>query len=473
MWYSYFSLNKYKIILKILIITGTIISSFACSDGTTTPPEPDHYWGYLTPETKGIYYECGDLSGKTGPEGRFNYKKGEEVKFYLGGVELGTVTGGQVVTPFSLAGHDPVPADLDSALGNDLADYPKARNIMHFLLAINELYDNGNSSYLYEDLVETLESMHLELNGKTLDFSDLAIDDFQAQLNNLSSRRISLGGLNLIDTALITESVQDLDTKVANAQNRPEYLYDYSEIDYTGVSNPPTDGQILSEEQLNGVWIAEWQLYGGDMDYSDINDPDTLYRHEYVEFPQNNYFIRFDGSANNEDFACGQYQTYYSFDISKKEQYRFIKIDGPIVSKQLSSPNYPDSIDYEGGSSLKEDFIGLWKADNDFYSDTTVAGYQLNKYLSYTTNSNYSILTLPRIDDFEDNGTDERRGDFQIIFGKPDQGRVKVYMTVVDDSGNIVIDDNGTRLEMLPLFTLKKIRDDSVDGAQTAFFPID
>jgi len=28
-------------------------------------------WGYLLPETKGIYYSCGDLSGKTGPEGRF------------------------------------------------------------------------------------------------------------------------------------------------------------------------------------------------------------------------------------------------------------------------------------------------------------------------------------------------------------------------------------------------------------------
>ncbi len=437
----------------------TLVIFTACSDGTTTP---DHYWGYLTPETKGIYYECRDLSGKTGPEGRFNYHKGEEVRFYLGDIELGTVIGGQIVTPFSLAGHDPVPADFDTALANDMEDYPKARNIMHFLLAINELYDSGSSSYLYEELVETFESMHLELNGKTLDFSDIAIGDFQAQLDNLSSRRISLGGLNLIGTTLITENIQDLDTKVANAQNRPEFLYDYSDVDYTGVSSPPVDGEVLTEEQIHGVWISEWGIYG---DRGDGGTPDSVYRDDYVQFPQENYFVRFDGSPLEEDFVCGRFQKYYQFDTTTKIQSFYVKIEGPIFSKQQSlgiAINYPDEIYYfetdDSGtyySRPKDDYIGLFKRAYSPRWDPEVDGYQRNTYVSYSSNSDYAILTFPNIDD-DNNGGLMMDGFNDVYFGKPDRGRVNVY-----DS------------EMNHVLTIMKIRDDTTAGATEAFFPVD
>ncbi len=435
-------MQKFKKIMITLCSAATVFT--ACSDSTTTP---DHYWGYLTPETKGIYYECGDLTGKTGPEGRFNYHKGEEVTFYLGGVELGTVIGGQIVTPFSLAGHDPVPADFDTALANDMEDYPKARNIMHFLLAINELYDSGSSSYLYEELVETFESMHLELNGKTLDFSDIAIGDFQAQLDNLSTRRISLGGLNLIDKTLITGHIQDLETKVTNAQERPEHLYDYSDADYAGIPNPPVDGQVMTLEQLKGVWLLEWGEYG---DRPDPENPDSAYRDEKVNFPQDNYILRFDGSDNFEDLSCRNYGVY--FEITDTTFEKYIIIQGPVAFRS------PFDGTINGQPHVESDFIGKWKKVD---YESSVNGIFENEYEYEMTNSG-SLLKFPNLDGDEETGIYYVNGiGEQLHFSIPKDGRITLTTL------------NAEELESNVIGILRKVDPSAVTDSEDAFFSVD
>lgn len=458
-----------NILISVVIFFAAVLMS--CSGAGNSDKDKNVKWGYLLPETKGIYYECGDLTGKTGPEGRFEYYEGKNVRFYLGGVELGTVTGQKIVTPFTLAGDQSVPSELsDGAITETEFDgYPGARNRMHFLLAINELYSSG-----YSNLVETLETMHVELSGKNIDFTKNDFSDFETQLENIAiskkiifpDKGISLGGLNSISAALISNHVENLNTNVDTYNTtKPGYADDYNSVNDTGVTNPPVDGQILTEDQISGVWIAEWDIYG---DRAHEN-PDSAYRDAYVKFPQKNYFVRFDGGEADEEFVCGEYQTFYTFDKTSKWKKRYVKIDGPIVSKQSSTlANYPAQIYYDHNYTIsrpKNDFIGLWERLYNQAWDVEVNGYNKNLYTKYYTNSNYAILEFPNIDDFDDDGTVTMAGFEQMLFSKPVNGRVKVY--------SIDRDENGVAEPMELQLTIRKVSDNAVAGAQEPFFSVD
>lgn len=468
------------IVLIVILHMSFFISCFGGKSNDSDPaPGSNVKWGYLLPETKGIYYNCGDLTGKTGPEGRFEYYEGQNVRFYLGGIELGTVPGQKIVTPFTLAGEDTVPAEiLNGATETELNNHPRARNIMHFFLAINELHSK------YDNLAETLENMHTALGTKSIDFSVTEdVSAFQDRLDNLNSgggKTISLGGLNSINIALIQARLTGLNT-TANIYNtsKPNYADEYGSIDYTGVSNPPVNGQILTQAQLDGVWIAEWDIYG---DRANNDNPDSAYRDEYVQFPQKNYIVRMDGSELEEDFICGEYQTYYTFSLSNlsdMRQERYVKITGPIASKQTDYSDlngYPDTIFYrEGWDSVnnrwnyteynKDFFINVWKANNDEYQHVEVDGIYRDKIVSYSSNSEYAILTFPNIDDFDDDGTDTRVGNAQYLFTKPVNGRVKVYAIFRDGDGN------AQPMELLR--TIRKVADTAVSGALDASWPVD
>lgn len=473
----------------IFLSTGLLIAFISCfggggGGGAGSPGSSSGNnvkWGYLLPETKGIYYSCGDLSGKTGPEGRFEYYDGQNVRFYLGGVELGTVAGQKIVTPFTLAGEDTVPTEIqDGATDTELNNHPAARNIMHFLLAINELHTK------YDNLAETFEDMHTALGTKSIDFSVTEdVSAFQVRLNNLNSgggKAISLGGLNSINIALIRARLTGLNT-TTNTYNttKPGYADQYGSIDYAGVSNPPVNGQILTQAQLNGVWIAEWDIYG---DREDNNNPDSAYRDEYVQFPQKNYIVRMDGSQLEEDFICSEYQTYYTFTLSNPSdmrQGRYVKIDGPIASKQaayannVNCPDYPNTIYYEDwdfalGHSVftpypKDSFINTWKANNGEYKHELFNDVYYDSIISYSSNSEYAILSFPDIDDFDDGLGDRRVGDAQYLFTKPVNGRVKVYAIFHDGDGN------ARPMELLR--TIRKVADNTLTGAVDASWPVD
>lgn len=484
---------KKGIIIFFALLFISLISCFGGGGSSDTPSSASNVkWGYLLPETKGIYYRCENLTGKTGPEGRFEYYEGKNVRFYLGGIELGTVAGQKTVTPFTLSGYDTVPPEIqDGATDAELDKYPRARNIMHFLLAINELYDN-TKGYRYEKLVESLEAMHTELNSKTLDFNVTdTVAQFQARLDNLKNQTawwslfikscyaISLGGLNSINATLITGHITGINGTVNNYNaNKPGEADQYGSLDYTGVSNPPVDGQILTLAQLNGVWIAEWDIYG---DRANNFNPDSAYRDAYVQFPQKNYIVRFDGSQLEEDFICSEYQTYYQFSLSNSSdmrQGRYVKFTGPIASKQTAYankpteyPDYPNVIYYigKGGAAVKswpkDHFIGLWKANNGEYKHVLVDGVYCDKIISYSSDSEYAILTFPYVDNFDDGLGDRYVGDGQILFTKPVNGRVKVY--------GISLDSNGNRLPKELLQTIRKVADNTVSGAVDADFPVD
>ena len=56
----------------------------------------------------GIAYETPSLSGVTDANGTFEYRPGETVRFLLGDLLLGESAGKATITPFDLAGVEPV-----------------------------------------------------------------------------------------------------------------------------------------------------------------------------------------------------------------------------------------------------------------------------------------------------------------------------------------------------------------------------
>jgi hypothetical protein len=84
---------------------------------------------FIDAPVAGISYETGGEIRITDEDGRFNYGPGVEVAFLIGGIQLGTAEGNNVITPIDLV-----------AEAND-ADHPTVINILRF---IQTLDDDGN-----------------------------------------------------------------------------------------------------------------------------------------------------------------------------------------------------------------------------------------------------------------------------------------------------------------------------------------
>lgn len=69
------------------------------------PPAPAAQQGvFIDAAVQGLGFTSGTFTGRTDANGRFDYRPGETVTFTLGRTTLGSVPGGDVVTPLTLAG---------------------------------------------------------------------------------------------------------------------------------------------------------------------------------------------------------------------------------------------------------------------------------------------------------------------------------------------------------------------------------
>jgi hypothetical protein len=178
-----------------------------------------------------------------------------------------------------------------------------------------------------------------------------------------------------------------------------------------------------------------------------------------------------DGSQLEEDFICAEYQTFYGLSLdnsSDMRQSRYVKITGPIASKQTDYAGYPDTIYHTDNGVTqtwgKDYFIGLWKANNDEYQHVLVDGVYRDKIISYSSNAEYAIITFPYVDD-DGYGNDVLLGNGQYLFSKPDKGRVKVY--------GVFLNSDGSQRPRELIRTIRKVADDTVDGAVPANWPVD
>jgi hypothetical protein len=122
---------------------------------------------FVDSPVEGLKYSTSTLSGFTNNKGEFQYKTGEEVKFSIGNLALGSAKGGELMTPLTLTGE----SDL-----NNISS--KATNIARILQSLDE-----NSS--------SKGQIKIPIALKDLDFSDIDLES-EADLNSALAKAQSI-----------------------------------------------------------------------------------------------------------------------------------------------------------------------------------------------------------------------------------------------------------------------------------------
>lgn len=114
---------------RVLLLLPLAASLVACGGGGGGGGGTATGTGYFKDSaTQGLAYQSGSITGVTDSSGRFTYEKGQMVTFSVGGVALGSASGGPVVTPVDL-------------VSGGTTSTPKVQNIVRFLMMLD---DDGN-----------------------------------------------------------------------------------------------------------------------------------------------------------------------------------------------------------------------------------------------------------------------------------------------------------------------------------------
>ena len=94
--------------LGISLAVATALSFSGCgssssNDDNSNDTSTINTGTFVDVPTKNLKYITPTLNGYTDENGKYQYKDGEKVKFYLGNMLLGEVDGGEIVTPYTLA----------------------------------------------------------------------------------------------------------------------------------------------------------------------------------------------------------------------------------------------------------------------------------------------------------------------------------------------------------------------------------
>lgn len=127
--------------------------------GGSTTPDPV-LTGVLTDAVvSGVAYATETHSGFTNANGQYEYEAGETVTFSIGGIQLGTVAAGPVITPLTLAG------------ATDVTDQ-QVTNIVRLLLTLDA---DGNP----DNGIEISAATRMAASGISIDF-DVPVADFSS-----------------------------------------------------------------------------------------------------------------------------------------------------------------------------------------------------------------------------------------------------------------------------------------------------
>lgn len=160
-------------------------TSVAPSSAVDTPAANQTAQGvFKDSNVAGLKYVSGALSGVTDAQGRFTYEVGEQVTFLLGGVELGSSLGAEVITPIDL-------------VENGTLNSQEVKNIVKLLLLVDQDERPGNGINIEQSL------QNLSLDWPPI---DLAVADLSSQLASIQSDLSSLyGGVR----SLVNDTVVD------------------------------------------------------------------------------------------------------------------------------------------------------------------------------------------------------------------------------------------------------------------------
>ena len=117
---------------------------------------------FVDAPVQGLYYESGTLSGFTDGDGRFQYREGEEVRFFIGDIPLGEAAPGKALL---------TPMDLVS--GGSL-DTPAVINIARLLQSLDA--EPGEQSITIPEHVQAGAVVSNEMLASAIEFLDFSDD---------------------------------------------------------------------------------------------------------------------------------------------------------------------------------------------------------------------------------------------------------------------------------------------------------
>ena len=125
---------------KFSLFIGLVLGLVACGGGSgSSQSSTDSKTGtFIDSPVMGLSYSSTSHSGITNSAGEFTYTEGETVTFSLGGIELGSSTAQDEVTPLDLLGVD----SLDDAISQGLFD--QLINILVFLQSLDRDHNPEN-----------------------------------------------------------------------------------------------------------------------------------------------------------------------------------------------------------------------------------------------------------------------------------------------------------------------------------------
>ena len=145
-----------KIILSVSVFVLTFVFS-GCggggSDSSSGNATETKSGVFLDSAVKGLTYKTVSKSGKTDAEGKFNYKNGEKVLFSLGGIQLGSATGSEILTPLEV-------------LNAENIDDPKVIKLLKFLQSVDSDNNASNGITISQDVLDNANSMDTNLTDE-------------------------------------------------------------------------------------------------------------------------------------------------------------------------------------------------------------------------------------------------------------------------------------------------------------------
>lgn len=142
---------------------------------TPTPtPAPTIAGSFVDVPTQNLAYNTASQTKYTDINGKYDYIAGDKVEFYLGNLLLGEVTGGDIITPYTLAGDNDISNPSQAAI-----------NIARILQSLDTDLDNEDRIIL-PDTVKTLN-----VSGFTI--ATATKDDLQSILDEVGSQNTLIG----------------------------------------------------------------------------------------------------------------------------------------------------------------------------------------------------------------------------------------------------------------------------------------
>lgn len=233
--------------IKIFFLTSFSFLLFSgCGDGSGTKTIELLEGIFVDSPVKGLYYTTSTQSGYTDVDGKFKYKPGENITFYLGNLPIGSSNGKNLVTVIDLNNDNYSNLDTlsnksintlrllqsldkDNELSNgiDIVDEINDLNLtatdMQSEVDLQDLLDNLNTTYGYSKTLISNESAKLHF-AESIE----AINTIYTSFEYFIDIRISVVGNNVTGTL---QEGSDIYNIYGKAQNNGKFVLETNSID--------------------------------------------------------------------------------------------------------------------------------------------------------------------------------------------------------------------------------------------------